>query len=79
MRVLVATDSITTLDILLDELTARSWPSGTEVQVLSALSRLLFGSTSAAVANRAHCSVRVIRNQDIPDSASGSQVWRKAA
>jgi nucleotide-binding universal stress UspA family protein len=43
------------------------------------LSRLLFGSTSAAVANRAHCSVRVIRNQDIPDSASGSQVWRKAA
>jgi nucleotide-binding universal stress UspA family protein len=29
------------------------------------LSRLLFGSTSAAVANRAHCSVRVIREKDL--------------
>ena len=29
------------------------------------LSRLLFGSTSAAVAKRAHCSVRVIRGQDV--------------
>ena len=27
------------------------------------LKRLLFGGTSAAVANRAHCSVRVIRGQ----------------
>ena len=29
------------------------------------LSRWLFGSTSAAVANRAHCSVRVIREKDV--------------
>ena len=29
------------------------------------LSRLLFGSTSAAVANRAHCSVRVVRSNDV--------------
>ncbi len=29
------------------------------------LSRLLFGSTSAAVAKRAHCSVRVIRGKDV--------------
>src|SRR6185503_11076566 len=35
MKVLVAVDSITTLDILLDEITARSWPAGTEAQVLS--------------------------------------------
>ena len=35
MKVLVAVDSITTLDILLDEMTARSWPAGTEAQVLS--------------------------------------------
>jgi nucleotide-binding universal stress UspA family protein len=35
MKVLVAVDSISTLEILLDEVTARSWPSGTEAQVLS--------------------------------------------
>lgn len=35
MKVLVAVDSITTLDILVDEMTARSWPAGTEAQVLS--------------------------------------------
>ena len=35
MKVLVAVDSITTLDILLDEMTARSWPAGTEAQVLT--------------------------------------------
>lgn len=35
MKVLVAVDSITTLDILLDEISARSWPAGTEAQVLS--------------------------------------------
>lgn len=35
MKVLVAADSITTLHILLDEMTARSWPAGTEAQVLS--------------------------------------------
>ena len=29
------------------------------------LSRLLFGSTSAAVANRAHCSVRVVRSNNV--------------
>ena len=29
------------------------------------LSRFLFGSTSAAVVNRAHCSVRVVRGNDI--------------
>jgi len=32
------------------------------------LSRLLFGSTSAAVANRAHCSVRVIRGGDATET-----------
>ncbi len=35
MKVLVAVDSITTLDILIDEISARSWPSGTEARVLS--------------------------------------------
>jgi nucleotide-binding universal stress UspA family protein len=35
MRVLVAVDSIITLDILLNEMTVRSWPSGTEARVLS--------------------------------------------
>lgn len=35
MKVLVAADSITTLEILLDEMTARSWPAGTEARVLS--------------------------------------------
>jgi nucleotide-binding universal stress UspA family protein len=34
------------------------------------LRRLLFGSTSAAVANRAHCSVRVIRGNDVSRSAT---------
>jgi nucleotide-binding universal stress UspA family protein len=41
------------------------------------LSRLLFGSTSAAVANRAHCSVRVVRGQEV--SQTGLQESRKAA
>ena len=40
------------------------------------LSRLLFGSTSAAVASGAHCSVRVIRRKE---SVNGLQEWRKAA
>jgi len=35
MKVLVAVDSISTLNILIDEMSARSWPSGTEAQVLS--------------------------------------------
>jgi nucleotide-binding universal stress UspA family protein len=35
MKVLVAVDSISTLEIVLDEMIARSWPSGTEAQVLS--------------------------------------------
>src|ERR1044072_721412 len=35
MKVLVAVDSITTLDMLLDEISARSWPAGTEARVLS--------------------------------------------
>jgi nucleotide-binding universal stress UspA family protein len=35
MKVLVAVDSIATLDILLDEMIARSWPAGTEARVLS--------------------------------------------
>jgi nucleotide-binding universal stress UspA family protein len=35
MRVLLAVDSIITLDILLNEVSARSWPAGTEVRVLS--------------------------------------------
>jgi len=48
------------------------------------LSRLLFGSTSAAVAKRAHCSVRVIRGNEVSqtgtvESANGLQVSRKAA
>lgn len=29
MKLLLAVDSITTLNILLDEMTTRSWPSGT--------------------------------------------------
>jgi nucleotide-binding universal stress UspA family protein len=32
------------------------------------LKRLLFGSTSDIVANRAHCSVRIIRRPDVSDS-----------
>ena len=45
------------------------------------LSRLLFGSTSAAVASRAHCSVRVIRGKEVStvESANRLQVSRKAA
>jgi|GEM_PF-262783 len=35
MKLLLAVDSITTLDILLDEMMSRSWPSGTEARVLS--------------------------------------------
>ena len=35
MRLLLAVDSITTLEILLNEITARSWPTGTEARVLS--------------------------------------------
>ncbi len=35
MKVLLALDSITTLNTLLDEMTARSWPAGTEAQVVS--------------------------------------------
>ena len=35
MKVLLAVDSITTLDILINEMSARSWPSGTEARVLS--------------------------------------------
>ena len=35
MRLLLAVDSITTLEILLNEITARSWPEGTEARVLS--------------------------------------------
>jgi nucleotide-binding universal stress UspA family protein len=58
---------------------ARQW--GADLIVLGTnerrgLSRLIFGSTSAAVANRAHCSVRVVRDQDAPQSF---QVMRKAA
>ena len=45
------------------------------------LSRLLFGSTSAAVASRAHCSVRVIRGKEVStvESANRLQVSKKAA
>lgn len=35
MKVLVAVDSITTLDIIINEMSARSWPAGTEARVLS--------------------------------------------
>jgi len=35
MRLLLAVDSITTLGILLNEISARSWPNGTEARVLS--------------------------------------------
>jgi nucleotide-binding universal stress UspA family protein len=35
VKLLLAVDSITTLDIILNEITARSWPSGTEARVLS--------------------------------------------
>ncbi len=35
MRLLLAVDSITTLDILLDAMMARSWPNGTEARVQS--------------------------------------------
>ncbi len=35
MKVLLAVDSINTLDILIDEMSARSWPSGTEARALS--------------------------------------------
>ena len=59
---------------------ARHW--GADLIVLGTnerrgLSRLLFGSTSAAVASGAHCSVRVVRNYDV--SQTGLQQWRKAA
>jgi len=35
MKVLLAVDSINTLDILISEMSARSWPAGTEARVLS--------------------------------------------
>ena len=35
MKVLVAVDSITTLDILINEMSGRSWPAGTEARVVS--------------------------------------------
>ena len=35
MRLLIAVDSIITLDILLNEIAARSWPGGTEAHILS--------------------------------------------
>jgi nucleotide-binding universal stress UspA family protein len=35
MKVLVAVDSIITLDILINEMSTRSWPAGTEARVLS--------------------------------------------
>ena len=35
MRLLLAVDSMTTLEILLNEISARSWPRGTEARVLS--------------------------------------------
>ena len=38
------------------------------------LSRLLFGSTSAAVAKRAHCSVRVIRAQEVSETSTVERV-----
>ena len=38
MKVLVAVDSIITLDILINELSGRSWPAGTEARVLSVVS-----------------------------------------
>ena len=41
------------------------------------LKRLLFGSTSDIVANRAHCSVRVIRRQDV--SAHEESLIRRAS
>jgi nucleotide-binding universal stress UspA family protein len=71
------------------QITARAKHWGADLIVLGTnerrgLSRLLFGSTSAAVANRAHCSVRIIRGKDV--SLSGSeestnelQASRKAA
>ena len=37
------------------------------------LSRWLFGSTSAAVAKRAHCSVKVIREKDLSLTSNASQ------
>jgi len=36
------------------------------------LSRLLFGSTSAAVAKRAHCSVRVVREKDAAQTSTAN-------
>lgn len=35
MKLLLAVDSITTLNILLDELAARSWPNGTQARIVS--------------------------------------------
>jgi nucleotide-binding universal stress UspA family protein len=66
---------------------AKSW--GADLIVLGSnerrrdLSRLLFGSTSAAVANGAHCSVRVIRGKDVSgtgivESANGLQESKAA-
>jgi nucleotide-binding universal stress UspA family protein len=37
MKVLVAVDSVITLDILINEMSARSWPAGTEARVLSVI------------------------------------------
>jgi hypothetical protein len=52
---------------------AKHW--GAELIVLGTnerrgFSRLLFGSTSAAVAKRAHCSVRVVREKDAAQTST---------
>ena len=44
MKLLLAVDSITTLNILLDEVVVRSWPNGTEARVLSVVEEKKFHS-----------------------------------
>jgi nucleotide-binding universal stress UspA family protein len=59
---------------------ARSWDADLIVlgtRERRGLKRLLFGSTSNSVANRAHCSVRVIRGRDV--SRNEESLFRRAS
>ena len=84
MRLLVAVDTIKTLDVVLNAIEARSWRDGTEAHVLSVVEddtipaetwrvegyglngvrREMRRRGELGVANRAHCSLRVVRRSN---------------
>jgi len=65
MKVLVAVDSVSTLEILIDDMIARSWPAGTEAQVLS-------------VVDDGDVPLKVWREEGyVEDSARRARSWQK--